>query len=200
MIDINEDDIVLARTASNGAWVVFTKTDLPEGCPISWWGVALDIGGDAHGILVRLDDRYGPEGWTSTDLLQVVVARAKAERHRRFPPSDGDQYQHLRLALLAMQARHKTKTTPSSFQPGPLPSVYPWTVTVQADRTLQLCPDPASQEEGVSPEQVLIVLDQLLADSIKALPFDRSLRAAHLHVQAALDLEVQRVVRCRNES
>ena len=56
-----------------------------------------------------------------------------------------------------------------------------------------LCPDRASRGEGVTPEQLLIVLDQLLHDAARAMPPVRDLWAARRHVASALAAERRRL-------
>jgi hypothetical protein len=88
-------------------------------------------------------------------------------------------------------------TVDVAFRPGGLPSPYPWSVASQGEFHLPMCPDPESQDEGVTPEQLLLVLDQLLHDAARALPYRVDLWQAHGHVAAALAAEVRRLAAVR---
>ncbi|GGC66391.1 hypothetical protein GCM10011504_50450 [Siccirubricoccus deserti] len=62
---------------------------------------------------------------------------------------------------------------------------------------LPLCTHPEGHESGVTLEQLLIVLDQLFADVLLAIPWDGRLRRGLDHIRAALGLEIQRIVSLR---
>ena len=76
---------------------------------------------------------------------------------------------------------------------GCLTTDYPWTEAHVAGLRLPLCPDAVSQEEGVSPEQVLMVLHQFYVDLTRSPPADRTLLSIRLAVSRALDTERRRL-------
>ena len=84
-----------------------------------------------------------------------------------------------------------------SFGPGGEASPYAWTVARCGGHALALCPDPEGKGEGVTPEQVLIILDQLLGDAVRTMGTDRRLWACRRHVASALAAEVRRVEEAR---
>jgi hypothetical protein len=200
MIDIPDDDIVALRHTSAGRFILFTSTDLPAACPIPWWGATVDTGGDGHGLLVRLDERSGPEGWTALDLLAVARGRAVAEDARRGGILAAEIARHLAAAIGIEAARGGAVARAIAFRPGGMPSPYPWTVAARDAFELPLCPDPESRDEGIAPEALLIVVEQLLADAGRAFPRERRLRDARRHVTAAIATEVARVMAARRST
>ena len=199
MIDINPDDILLERRSSAGRFVLFTTTDRLMTCQLPFWGVMLDIGGDGHGILVRLDETDAFEGWTALDLLLVALARAQVEQRRWPNRTVVDQVQQLNQAIRAERRRlgEAAAGRGPSFRSGSAPSSYPWTVAEKSDRTLPLCSDPQGLEEGIAPEQLLIVIDQMLTDATTIDANDACLRACQRHVANALAAEVRRLADLR---
>lgn len=196
MIDISDSEIVVERRDGSGRFALFTNTDLPAGCPLPWWSVMLDHGGDASAILVRLDEASGPVGaWTAHDLTRALLARQTAESFRRPSPLTTDMVRHLEATLAALTDRRPSdEETPLSLHSGWEPSPYPWTI-VQRDDTedrIDFCPDPAGRGEGIGMELLLIVLDQLLHDSLLAHPDDVFLVRASVHIQRALSTEARR--------
>ena len=203
MIDIEDEDIVAQRRASDGRFVIFLRADHVEdvdaGAPPSWWGVALDVLGDGHTVLVRLDERAMPEGWTALDLLDVALARPRAQRLLGEPHAEAIAQRLLR-ARAAEEARRGglARGARLRFGPGHEGSSYAWgSAVLGGGPELLLCPDPAGREGGVTPEQLLLVLERLFADARERHPREPRLRAAHLHVRAALDLEVRRAAALR---
>jgi hypothetical protein len=87
---------------------------------------------------------------------------------------------------------------PGVLPPGGPASPYPWTVATQAGFDLPLCPDPESRDEGVTPEQLLIVLDQLTHDAARAIPYLPALWQCRGHVKAALSAEARRLAAVRD--
>jgi hypothetical protein len=65
---------------------------------------------------------------------------------------------------------------------------------------LPLCPDPESREEGVTPEQLLIVVHEMLAEWAKLSLYLRPVQQARLAAKAALAVEVKRVAIARGPS
>ena len=98
------------------------------------------------------------------------------------------------------RAGRSARDDPVTFMAGDLASPYAWTVARCGEFHLPLCPDPESRGEGVTPEQLLIILDQLLHDACRAFPHARPLWVSRRHVAAALKAEVRRVAAARGES
>jgi hypothetical protein len=201
MIPLREGDVVLERRTADGRrFVLFTSTDVQPGWPLPWWGVTVDTGGDGHGLLVRLDEVSAPAGWTARQLL-LVVRRRLADEAERQPAA-------ATLAAVAaidrVAARRWERGAPEpcaghgvGFRAGADDTPYPWMVATCDAFDLPLCPDPACLGEGVTPEQLLIVVDQLLRDAAKALPHVRALWAGRRDVSAALNAEVRRLATIR---
>lgn len=180
MIDIPEEDIVARRHTADGRFVLFTRTDKPAGWPLPWYGVQMDTGGDALGLLVGLEPAAG--AWSLQDLLLIAHARALAERDHHDGAAIGTAAGRLSYAARSASG-HRTRVR---FLPGPLPSAYPWTVAALGDHGLPFSADARAPEDGVTLAQVLVVLDQLLADA--AVPAHRQplFRLLHADVRAAL--------------
>lgn len=180
MIDIPEEDVVARRRTADGRFVLFTRTDLPSEWLLPWYGVQMDTGGDAFGLLVGLEPAAGV--WSLQDLLLVAHARALAERDQNDGAGIGRAAGRLSYAARSASG-HRTRVR---FLPGPLPSAYPWTVAALGDHHLPFCAEARAPEDGVTLAQVLVVLDQLLADAV--LPAHRQplFRLLHADVRAAL--------------
>jgi hypothetical protein len=73
-------------------------------------------------------------------------------------------------------------------------------VASSGDLTLPLCADPASRLEGVTPELLLIVLDQALKEWSERAPYLRHLWTCRNAVRAATAAEVRRVRIVRGEA
>jgi hypothetical protein len=190
MIDVNESFIVITRRTSTGRTVLFTSTDVLPGWPIRWWGAIADTGGDGFGLLVRRDEGAAPEGWTARQLLAVARARMVAANRRRSSPATAAAITRLDLAGAGCRI---ARDDPVTFEPAGVASPYPWTIARCGEFHLPLCPDPEGLEEGITPEQLLIVLDQLLHDATGTFPHARDVWACRRHVAAALAAEVRRV-------
>lgn len=201
MIDVNEADIVATRRTSGGRFLLFTSTDVQPGWPVRWWGAVADTGGDGLGLLVRVDELAAPEGWTARQLLMVALERMGAECERSASGACCAAFAHLELALSLCRGRgeREARDDPVSFEPGGDASPYAWTVARCGGHALALCPDPEGKGEGVTPEQLLIILDQLLGDAVKAMVADRQLWACRRHVASALAAEVRRAEEARAE-
>ena len=196
MIPVRDEDIVVSRRTGDGRFVLFTSTDVQPGWPLPWWGVVADTGGDGFGLLVRLDDAAAPTGWTGRQLLHVVRHRLAEEAGRGQGGPAAASVEALDLAAACRWERAGPGAKGDAgvtFRPGAGPTAYAWTTAACGPFELPLCPDPAGREEGVTPEQLLIILDQLLHDAARALPHMRDLWAARRHVAAALAAEVRRL-------
>lgn len=196
MIHIDDSDVVARLATDDGRFVLFTRTDLPGKHPLPWTGAMFDTGGDGFGVSVRLLQE--DVSWSPCDLLRVVLARTQAEEQRRLGPLVVDAQHHLGLALAAEYRRLGSEPADTlRFSPGPLPSPYPWTVVWRGSHCLPLCPDPASRDEGITPEQVLMVLIQAFSDAVVPVAQRQELTIARDHAQRALESERRRVQRLR---
>ena len=194
MIDISPADIVLTRQATTGRFVIFTSTDVRPTWPLRWWGVVADTGGDGFGLLVRLNGLAAPEGWTTRQLLAVARARAAEECERRATDLAVAVLECTDKAVAAFgkPALPTEADAPVEFERGDQPSPYSWTVARCGAFRLPLCPDPPGQGDGIAPEQLLIILDQLLLDATRAIPHSRALWVTRRHVAGALAAEALR--------
>jgi len=201
MIAVRNEDIVLTRRTQDGRFILFTSTDVRPIWPLRWWGAVADTGGDGHGILARVDTLAAPEGWTAAQLLRVARRRLAAEAARQPLPATRVAVAALNLACLVRLERSGAATAAGGrdvqFRAGGIASPYDWTIASQAGLDLPLCPDPESQDEGITPEQLLIIVDQLLLDAAAAgLPIPGLLQARE-HVACALEAEGRRLADLR---
>jgi hypothetical protein len=194
MIDFDEKSIVVARRTADGErFALFLNADVLPFWEQRFWTVVLDTGGDGFGLPVR----YGtvcsaPSGWTIRQLVLVVQARMALE-HARMPEGGAlAVLEALGQAVRQMQAGEPLGAG-VEFCPGGLPSPYRWTVARCGDLHLPLCPDPASREEGVTPEQVLIVVDEALRDWSARAPYISRLWTCRNAVRETLAAEMRRV-------
>jgi hypothetical protein len=201
MIGIDDKDVVaVRRTTDDGRFALFTNTDVLPHWGQRFWGVVLDTGADGLGILVRYGTVSGaPSGWTLRQLLCVAQARMALE-HARAPEGGA-------LAVLEALGR-AVRQMPSGealgsgieFGRGGHASPYAWAVARAGDQVLPLCPDPQSRGEGVTPEQVIIVVDEALRDWCERAPYLRRLWACRNAVRDALAAEIRRVRGARGET
>jgi hypothetical protein len=200
MIDIRKEDVILTRTATDGRFVIFTRTDVRPEWTLPWWCAMADTGSDGYGFLTRIDEAAAPAGWLARDLLQIIRARCALESRRRPHLATSEALRALDTALSCRWERGATpgKTGATlAYAPGGVPSPYAWTSARFGEFDLRLCPDPESREEGITPEQLLIVLDQLFKDASNALPYSRPLMQARGCVRAALISETKRLAAVR---
>lgn len=66
--------------------------------------------------------------------------------------------------------------------------------------SLPLCPDPESHDEGITPEQLLIILDQTLLEWSRKAPYIRRVWTLRKAVKDALVAEAARVQAARARS
>lgn len=200
MIDFNEKDIIAVRRTGDGErFALFTSTDVLPYWGQRFWTVALDTGADGHGILVRYGTRGGaPSGWTLRQLLCAVQARLVLD-HARAP--DGGALAVLEALGRAVQQMPEGEPLGSGvdFCAGGQASPYAWTVARCGDFHLPFCPDPGSRDEGITPEQILIVIDEALRDWSDRAPYIRSLWSCRNAVRDALAAEITRVRIARGE-
>jgi len=200
MIDISPSDVFLTRHASDGRFVLFTRTDVRPGWPLPWWGAVADTRGDGFGLLARIDGLAAPEGWTTRQLLTVARARGAVECGGRATLAAATVQQCLDRAVAAF----KEPTGPSeadatlvTLESDGRPSPYPWTIARCGPFELPLCPDPDGAEEGITLEQLLIIVDQLLHDATRAYPHAAPVWICRRHMAAALVAKVGRAAVAR---
>jgi hypothetical protein len=196
VIAVRDEDVVLTRHTADGRFLLFTSTDVRTEWFLPWWGVVVDTGADGYGMLVRLDEHAAPAGWTAQQLLLVARRRLAAECERLPSPEVRDAVAALDRAASVMTERISAPSDGNwgvAFRQGGTPSPYPWCVAGHSGFDIPLCPDPESRDEGVSPEQLLVALDQLLHDAARALPYRADVWQARGHVTAALAAEVRRL-------
>jgi hypothetical protein len=200
VIDFDEKDIVSVRRTGDGErFALFLNTDVQPFWGQRFWTAVLDTGGDGLGLQVR----YGsvctaPSGWKMRQLICVAQARLALE-HARAPEGGALAV----LEALGQAVRQMQEGEPLgngvSFEPSGQASPYRWTLARCGDLSLPLCPDPASREEGITPEQVLIVVDEALRDWAERAPHVRRLWACRNAVRDALAAEIRRVRVARGE-
>lgn len=165
MIDINPVDVVAECRDATNRFVIFTRTDRPVNFPLPWFGVCLDTGGDGQGILVRPTIRDPGDGWTAIELLYIAQRRSVAEHEAGANCSDC-------MRSLDFAARFHDRNTPSGdalrFRHGPEHSPFPWTIVSCRGHELSFSADPSGQGEGVTLEQLLIVIERLHQDWAQA--------------------------------
>lgn len=197
MPPIPPETIVAFRHDHLGRFAVFHQPGPSLLAPLPWQRVSLDQGKDNVDLAVRLDehDASGATGWTARDLLRIALARQVAEAARSGNASARRSASHLAQALIALQHRSGLPPAPIiDVAAGPRPSIYPWTIaTLPGVGSLMLCPVPHGAGEGVTPELLLHVLEQLFGDAIGGCRADRHLRAAARSVTAALREETARL-------
>ena len=160
MIDINPDDVVGVCHDPAGRFVIFSRAGMPAGFPLPWWAVCLDTGGDGFGILVRPSSAAAGDGWTAAELLRVAVARADAELVAGSRPAACPGFLSLALRALGAGADFSAVT----FSPGDDVVDLPWSVASVRGHDLPFSADSASKLEGMTLDQLLVVLDRLHRD------------------------------------
>ena len=197
MIDLDDRDILLTRRDAAGRFVIFTTTDVQPSWPAPWWVAVLDTGGDGIGVPVRLDHTAAPDGWTALQLIEVAMARAEAEVAAGGARDMCDMCDmravaslmiHLAAALRAARQSPVSASShdPVTFEAGSESSTFRWTVARCGEHALPFCLDASGKGEGVTLEQVLIVLDQLFQDGAIGRSLEAWLWRAKRHVALAL--------------
>jgi hypothetical protein len=200
VIDLDPREVIATRHASDGRFVIFSSAGVTAGWPLPFWGVIADTGADGHGLLVRLDAMVACDGWTMPQLLGVVRARLADEHARSADAAAGAALACLDQALAVYDGVPAAVSPLVSFEPGDPASPYPWSVARCGPFALPLCPDPESRGEGITPEQVLIILDQMLLEWSRAAPYLRRVWTLRRAVKGALAAEVARVQAARARS
>jgi hypothetical protein len=193
MIDLDPREIIATRHTDDGRFVIFSSAGVTAGWPLPFWGVIADTGSDGHGLLVRLDAMVACDGWTVPQLLSVVRTRLADEHARSADPAAGAAVVCLDQALAVYQGIPAATAPAVSFERGGPASPYPWGTARCGPFTLPLCPDPESLGEGVSPEQLLLVLDQTLLEWSRTAPYIQRVWTIRKAVKGALAAEVARV-------
>ena len=201
MIDLDEKDVVaVRRTTDDQRFAIFTATDVQPFWGQRFWTAVLDTGGDGFGLPVR----YGtactaPTGWTLRQLICVAQARLALE-HARAPEAGALAVLEALGQAVGQLPEGEALGSGVSFVPGGQASPYRWTVARCGDLALPLCPDPESRHEGITPELVLIVLDQALKEWSERAPYLRRLWSCRNAIRDALAAEIRRVRIARGEA
>jgi hypothetical protein len=197
VIDLDPREVIATRRASDGRFVIFSSAGVTAGWPLPFWGVVADTGADGHGLLVRLDAMVACDGWTVPQLLGVVRARLAAEHARSADAAAGAAVACLNQALAVYEGVPAAVSPAVGFEPSGLASPFAWGVARCGPFTLPLCPDPESRGEGITPEQLLITIDQMLLEWSRAAPYVRRVWTLRKAVKGALAAEVARVQAAR---
>jgi hypothetical protein len=187
MILVRNEDLVAERRTGDGRFVLFSSAGFQPHWPLRWWCAVCDTGADGFGLLVRLDESAAPAGWTAQQLLEVARRRLAAEGERLPMLATRQAVEALDKALVTMGriSAPSDNPAPLSFRSRGAASPYPWTLAGQGGFDL-------------APEQVLIVLDQLLHDAAAAPGrYAPALWQARGCVAAALSAEARRLAAVR---
>ncbi|MGE4480869.1 hypothetical protein [Acidocella sp.] len=195
MIDFDETSIVAVRRTWDGErFALFTNADMQAFWEQKFWTVVLDTGGDGFGLPVR----YGtvssaPSGWSLRELLCIAQARAALE-YARVPEGGAlEVLEALGKAIRLLPPGDAMGGDGVGFAPGGQASPYRWTVARCGDLSIELCPDPESRDEGITPEQFLIIADEALRDWAERAPYISRLWTCRNAVREALAAEIRRV-------
>ncbi len=189
MIAVDDKDIIFTRHTTGGRFVLFCSTDLPTGCPLPWWSAMMDTGGDGAAILTRADESCGPTGWTLLALLTVATERARAEVAVRRSMLLTEAIHHLDAAVALERARRGGLPVADCvvLHPAGPGAGWPWLVAEFGDETLAFAATLTGDGvDGVPLELVLLTVDQLVTDAVKALPDQGCLGGIAVHVGKAL--------------
>jgi hypothetical protein len=193
-------DTVMQRVTGDGRAVTFLATDLIPGRPLRLWGALAEAGGNAGeggGVFIRLGILGAMDGWIVSQLLAVALARFEAELARTGAAEVAEIVRDLELAAATYrEAQASEPVLPVSFEPAPSasPSPYPWTVARAGLFPIPLSPDAAGRQNGVTPEQLLVVLDLAMSAWLPITPWRRSCWESRRAVRAALAIEARRTM------
>jgi hypothetical protein len=187
-------DTVLRRLTSDGRAVVFVATDLIPGRPVRLWGALAETG--RGGVFIRLGILGVRDGWSSTELLAVALARFEAEVARTGETAVAEIVRSLELAAATYrEPLGDEPVLPISFEAVTgVASPYAWTLARAGLFSIPLCPDPEGQQEGVTPAQLLAVLDLAMTAWLPVTPWRRSCWLARNAVREALTIESKRAL------
>jgi hypothetical protein len=188
-------DNVAWRATSAGRNVALISTSLIPGRPLRLWGAAVEVAGG--GAFIRLAILGPYDGWTTGQLLAVALARFEAEQaHNLGEPILAEIVHHLdRAAAMHREPQDGWAVPPVSFEPAPSSSPaspFPWSLARAGQFAIQMCPDAESRQRGISPEQLLVVIEMALSAWLPITPWRRSCWQARREVRAALALEAER--------
>ncbi|MGE4480841.1 hypothetical protein [Acidocella sp.] len=194
MIDFSDDEILAERRTADGKrFLYFLGTDVLPYWEQRFWTVVLDTGADGEGIPVRYGTVASASvGWTLRQLLCVTKARMILEQARA---PEGGALEVLEALGKAIRLLPPGDTLGGgvTFVPGVLPSPYSWTEARSGELDLVLCPDPESRDEGIVPEQIVILVDEALREWAERAPYLRRLWTCRNAVREALAAEIRRV-------
>jgi len=194
MIDFDEKDVVGGRRTADGErFVILLSSDVLPSCGQKFCVAVLDNRSDGFALPLR----YGtgciaPWGWTISQLICVVQARMALEQMRTPDAGTAAVLEALGHAVRHMPEGERPDSV-VSFEPGWQDSPYRWTFARAGDLCLRLCTDPASREDGITPEQLLIVIDEAVRDWTDRAPHVRQLGAVRNAIRDALAAEIRRV-------
>ncbi len=189
-------DNVAWHKTSTGRAVALVTADLVPGRPLRLWGAVVEMADG--GVFLRLASLGPFDGWTMAQLLAVALARFEAEQAHSGEPVLAEIVRHLdRAAAVHREPQAGWAVPPVAFEPAPpggVASPFPWTLARTGSFTIPLCPDAEARQRGVTPEQLLAVIEMALSSWLPATPWRRSCWEARRAVQAALALEVRRAM------
>jgi hypothetical protein len=150
-------------------------------------------GADGGAAFIRLGLLGANDGWSIGQLLVLARARFAAELAR----AGGAEVEAIircldRAAAVHREALDDEPVPPVAFEPGANPSPYPWTLARAGLFSIALSPDPEGRGEGVTPEQLLVVLDLALSAWLPVTPWRRRCWEARRAVREALAIETGR--------
>ena len=195
MIDVSNEDVIVERRTSGDRFALFCKTDLPKNGPLSWWSVMADLGGDAEAFLVRIDESTGDEGWTLLCLLRLAVARCRAEAKVSRSSLTREAVGHLeKAATLELDRRGGlTEASELTFNLLDPTEEWPWLAAECDEGALSFTASlEGGDDEGLTLELLLLVLDQLVKDAGRALPEHGQFGGMEHHLSKALDAIARR--------
>ncbi|MCB5943943.1 hypothetical protein [Acidocella sp. KAb 2-4] len=187
-------DVVAWHTTSAGRNVALVAIDLIPGRPLRLWGAAVEIADG--GVFIRLAISGPFDGWNVAQLISVAMARFEAELAHSGEPALAEIVRHLEhAAAVHREPQERDIVPPVSFEPAPpggVASPFPWTAARAGQFSIALCPDAEARQRGVTPEQLLLVLEMALTSWLPVTPWRRSCWEARREVRAALVLEAAR--------
>jgi hypothetical protein len=193
MISIEDEDIVHELRTSGGRFILCSSTDLPAESIIGFYGACVHVGGDAVGILAKLNADSAPNGWTAFDLLLIALKLNLRESEKRPSDEGAEVERHLRGALAVEGKRvHRTVDLDEvSFDDS---DGYLYAFAGRGDGDLWLLEYPEDPDgEGISGEQLILIAQRIMLDAIGMAPPNAFFRACEPQIAQALDAEVRRV-------
>jgi len=195
-------DTVLSYLTSDGRVVTFLATALIPGRPLRLWGALVETSGlpgrgRGGGVFIRLSILGPYDGWSVTQLLAVALARFEAELAHSGSPELAEMVRNLeRAAAVHREAQEGEPVPPVSFEPasaGTADTPFPWTVARAGLFSIPMCPDLVGRQRGVTPEQLLAVVEMALSAWLPVTPWRRSCWEARRAVREVLAMEARRM-------